>query len=478
MAKKATVAAKPASKSSRWGFKHWLLGFLVLAALVAVPFYQARQLISWAVNHLYGPNAIFQTGLASPFLGGVRASQVIISTEGTPIRMDQITVEMPLTHFLANAYTLGALKPDLRYAKISYQNIQNPDGFAFANINPLVGSRSSALGESLGCDDVSRLTETHFTAMGLSPGATQLVARFDINRSELTQSITLTNQGLGVADIVNVGESRSASQQLMQTPELPSDIVWKSVSLRLTDQGFVTARNNFCAGKIAGNTAQYLAWNLASVNRLAASAGFRISPKMRAIYQDYATHGGEINANFGFSKELTSADFKDTPLSEWVAHVGGDMRRNGLFVQSEFERQEKLDLPESGTPLTVYQQLIKDRFVPEPVTLSKPEDLRQLIASAQNANTTVVTATVKKRLSSEVYLLPAFDTAQPLSFAQISGQVGRRVRIDRAGREPVYARVLGAGKRGVRLRVEQAGGFVEMEMTNQGFIRAFLLPRR
>jgi hypothetical protein len=379
MAKKAAANAKPASKSSKWGFQFFVLMLLVVGALIAMPFYHARQLLSWAVNHLYGPNAIFESGTAMPFGGGVRANHISITTEGTPIRVNQITIELPLSRFLASAYTLGALKPDLRYAKISYESIQNPDGFAFANVNSLVGSRSSALGESLGCDDVSRLTETHLTAMGLSPGATQMVSRFDISRTELTHSITLSNQGLGLAEIVNVGDSRAAAQQLLQLPGVPNDMIWKSVSLRLTDQGFIAARNNFCAGKTGGNTAQYLAWNLASVDRLAVSEGFRISPKIRAMYQDYATHGGELSANFGFSKELTNSDFNSASISDWITNVSSDVRRNGLFVQSAFETQEKLALPQSAIPLTVYQQLMKDGLTPEPITLSKPEDLRALV---------------------------------------------------------------------------------------------------
>jgi hypothetical protein len=477
MAKKSVAAAKPARRSSRAQF--WLLTLLFLSALIAMPIYHAKQLAGWAVNHLYGPDASFESSMPLPNSGGIQFANVSINTEGAPIRISEIKMDMPITWFLASAYTLGAFKPDLRYAKISYLNVQNPDGLSLANIHPLIGSRTAALGESFGCDDLNRITDTHFTAMGLSPGASNVITRFDLNRGELTQSDTLENQGVGMAEVVKVGASREVAQELFSRPGLPNDLMVKSLSFRLTDQGFIGARNNFCAGKVGGNTAQYLAWNLASLERLAASEGIRISAKLRAMYQDYATHGGEITANVGFSKEMTTNEFVSTAPADLIEHIGGDVRRGGLFVILELFKQDKIELPNAVVGMTIYQQLQKEGLLVEPLTLSKPDSLKLLIDNALDANTMVVKATVSKRLSSEVYLLPAFETAELLSFSQISGQVGRRVRIERRGRGTMTAQVLGAGTAGgVRLRIQQNSGFIEMELSSEGFVRAFLLPRR
>ncbi len=481
----APKAVKPKSSAGQ------IFGGVVLgSALIALPFFQANSAIDWAMVQMLGFGQIYRTTeMPKPGLDGFSAKNVEIDTGGVPIRIGEVKFDAPTLWVLAATYTRSMLTPALNHAKISYTNIVNPDGYSLTSQELPIGPRSGAFAELEGCGNFAQINDSQLKDLGLSPGETSITYEIDIEGSNVTTTETQSTPGLGTTIFTRTGSGSRPGKQLFERYGLPGDIIWKKHSWQFKDEGFIKARNEFCARETGVTIPTFLATHIASIERNMAAIGVTVGPEVRAMYIDYAANGGALALTGEFSKDLVEANYDDIPWGEQLLAMQSEMQRGKQRLSFNFRAQRERPFSEDQDLLTTFEVLKREGVVVDPLTMPEPGAYAQSAAinadaSAVNADdnsasdTMVVQVKVDPLLSSKVIAVPEEDAVYVTNFDEIANLVGRKIRIERRARPVMIATVLGRGKTGLRLRVSIASGFAEIEVARGEFVRAQVFPIR
>ena len=487
MAKQKLVAAKAAKPKSSAG--RIFAGLLFGSAVIALPFLQANSAIDWAMVQLIGFNQTYRTTvMPKPGLNGFSAKNVEIDTGGVPIRIGEVSFEAPTQYVLAATYTRSMLTPGLNRVKISYNNIDNPDGYSLTSKELPVGPRSGAFAELQGCGNISKINDSQLKDLGLSPGETSMTYEIGIEGSTVTTTEIQTTPGLGTITFIRVGDGTRPGKRLFERYGLPSDIIWKSHSWQFKDEGFIKARNEFCARESGVTIATFLANHIASIERNMAAIGVSVAPEVRAMYIDYAANGGKLLVTGNFSKDLLEADYDDIPWGEQLLAMRSEMQRDKQRLAFNFQAQRARPFSDDEDLLTTFEVLKREGVTVDPLTLPEPGAFAQAAENTDATSTApsdnsasetmVVKVKVDPLLTSKVVAVPDEDPVFITNFDQVANLVGRKIRIERRARPVMIATVLGRGETGLRLRVSIASGFAEIEVARGEFVRAQVYPIR
>lgn len=463
-----------------------LFGF----ALLALPFLQANEAIDWSVVQLIGVGNQYRTPvIPKPAWDGFNAKNVTIGTDGQPVTIGEIRFQASPWWVWAKTYSYKLFRPHLNEVTITYNDIQNPDGYSLTTEELPIGPRSAAFAELEGCGSAWRMSDSEMRTMGLEPGPTTIRYHILVEGNQVTTTQTLQTPGLGEATFTRIGTGTRPGKKLFQRLGLPDDVSWKTHQWSFKDQGFIKARNEFCARETGVSLETFLANHLASIERTMASLGITVSPEMRAMYIDYAANGGELSLSGDFDPEILEGNYYDVSWNEQLLSMRGEMQRGGQRIAARFLSQRELPFSESDYELTTYQVLVKEGYRADPLTLPQPGALAANAKNAESAEaqsaetegqaseTMVVSVNVAPELTSEVIKIPALEPDY-LSFEELGNVVGRRVRVERKGKPPLEATVLGRSGANVQLRFRMASGFAEIALEKKDFSRAMLYPKR
>ncbi len=488
MARAPTPATRAVQAKSSAG--RIFSGVLFGSAVIALPFFQANSAIDWSMVQLVGFGQIYRTTvMPKPGLSGFSAKNVEIDTGGVPIRIGEVNFEAPTLWVLAATYTRSLLTPGLNRVKISYNNIYNPDGYSLTSQELPIGPRSGAFAELEGCGTIAQINDSQLKDLGLTPGETSMTYEIDIEGSNVTTVETQTTPGLGTTIFTRVGSGARPGKRLFERYGLPGDIIWKKHSWQFKDEGFIKARNEFCARESGVTIATFLANHIASIERNMAAIGVTVGPQARAMYIDYAANGGTLSVNGDFTKDLVEADYDDIPWGEQLRSMQSEMQRGKQRLSFSFQAQREQPFSEDEDMLTTFEVLKREGVVVDPLTLPEPGAFAQAAANADASTsatpednsaseTMVVKVKVDPLISSQVVAVPDEEPEFITNFDQVANLVGRKIRIERRARPVMIATVLGRGKLGLRLRVSIANGFAEIEVARGEFVRAQVYPIR
>jgi hypothetical protein len=491
MAKAKAKSATPAQKTSVGRIAG---GVVTTSAVLALPFLQANSTIDWSMVQLVGIGQEYRTTVVpKPGLGNFSAKQVEIETGGQPIRIGEVRFEAPTLWMLAATYTRSKLRPSLDHVKVSYSDIKNPDGYSLNSSELPVGPRSGAFAETEGCGTIARISDAQIQELGLSPGPTSITYEIDVDANQITTTETLSTPGLGSARFTRVGTGNRPGKTLFEDYGMPADVMWKSHRWSFTDEGFIKARNEFCARESGVSVDTFLANHVASIERVMAALGVTVSAEMRAMYIDYAANGGTLAMTGDFANEIPEANYSNIPWDKQLLSLRGELQRDGQRIFAGFTSQRERPFSESDYDLTTYQVLLKEGYTVDPLSIPEPGSLLASTTTGKSAasvsaenkinnetasETMVVSVKVEPYTSSQVLGIELDEAEYVTSFEQLGQLVGRKVRIERRNRPVMVAKVLGRTSLGVRLRMNQGGGFAEIEMPKGDFVRARLYPVR
>lgn len=480
--------AAPAAQSSPMRI---LSGVLFGCALLALPFLQANEAIDWSVVQLIGVGNEYRTpSIPKPTWNGYTAKNVTMLTDGQPVVIGEIRFEASPFWVWATTYTYKRFRPNLNEVRITYSDVQNPDGYWLTTEELPIGPRSAAFAELEGCGSAWRMSDSELRSLGLEPGPTTISYHILIEGSQVTTTQTLHTPGLGEAKFTRIGNGTKPGKKLFERLGLPGDIMWKTHQWSLKDEGFIKARNEFCARETGVSIETFLANHIASIERNMAALGITMSPEMRAMYIDYAANGGALSLSGDFDPEIQEASYYDLSWNEQLLSMRGEMQREQTRIAARFHNQRVLPFSESDAELTTFEVLVKEGYRADPLSLPQPGAYAASVkkaevensenaenAEGQAAETMVVSVNVAPDLTSEVIKIPALEPDY-LTFDALGTVIGRRVRVERVGKPPLEATVLRRSGSTVRLRFRQASGFAEIELEKKDFARAMLYPKR
>ncbi len=155
-----------------------------------------------------------------------------------------------------------------------------------------IGLVSAAPVDAEGCDGRSRFNATDLTAMGLSDAPTNVDVSFEAASSD-TGKIQLVIERSGASRIdLDMTVRADNVRSLIDSDWSKTVILDRRWSVR--DQGFVSARNRWCATRMGVSRDGYVDRHLAEIKRELATIGAAPTSDLESAYRRYAARGGEM----------------------------------------------------------------------------------------------------------------------------------------------------------------------------------------
>lgn len=503
------------------------IGGVVIPIVIAVflVFNQANFLIGRALLIAFGDNESRYKSASLEWDGDVVAKDFVLypyddEDETTTIRFEQVHLETPgWFWFLRNTFDRK-----LKRAKLERLHLTLTGGSSAAGIDPSLGDLgpfgaiSASPFEAEGCMQDGMWIRDELVEMGLNPEPTTLEFDFRTEAGQLLTTVVLETKGASRVQLDRRGNLPGRDNMLFldtYADETTSE-TWE-----VQDQGFVAARNRFCAKKDKVEPLRFVDRHVESVVRLMDTFGIAVDAEARSIYRRFARDGGKLTYQIAYPKALP-AEF----LYELRAHndVIGTSRasldHNDRTATLRWDRFDPVPLPglDDGEP--TYAALLKERaeaikggasaiaggVVPPQAsvatdsaattsTATATESIDALIAArvaaANAAKTPAAVATDADAAqapdtATSAEPIAASESANPetpvasiaprrgsqLQWTDLTAMQGRLVRIWTVHNPPRTVEILGANAGELRVGARLGGGNAEYTIQRSAFLRA------
>src|SRR5688572_22582608 len=266
--------------------------------------------------YLEGPTfaapAMVASASAGPVaMGGAGAT----GGDANSLRFDRMRVKTPggWMFFLRNAIDRRLDNTEVDALRVTFEGFDTRAGVepTLGALGP-AGALSASPFEAEGCMSHAYFVREELGAMGLDATATSL--EFDLREtdSRITTRIVLNSPGVSRAQY-DREESLAKSTSLLKLADTPTST--HSERWDFSDQGFVRARNAWCAKQDGVDEATFVARHVAAVHRLLEARGLVPDAATAAEYADFAAKGGQIAFGGTYETPLHSSERKAARLN-------------------------------------------------------------------------------------------------------------------------------------------------------------------
>ncbi|WP_257389185.1 hypothetical protein [Tahibacter caeni] len=280
--------------------------------------------------------------------GSISAKDVVFpAADGTDLkefRFDEVRVEVPMGQYLLSALSRRGRLNAITEVRIALTGGRGEYGLPFTSSLGVFGAASSAPFEADGCVEDSLWTSDELARMGLKPGPTELTVEFKREQGRLT--LTQTQRTPGVASVSYHGVVAMNDDYSLFSLRDGGRNALLSDSWSVRDEGFVAARNHYCAGKDKITPEQFVQRHVATVQRVLAAEGLHANDEMAAAYRQFASRGGSLEFGVDYDPPLTAERYAEAHFGEWLGQVRGRFSVDGKPQAFGLETRPPLPLPE------------------------------------------------------------------------------------------------------------------------------------
>lgn len=439
-----------------------------IGLLAAVPLITAHSVIDLALVYTFGEGNLYDVRGPRPTLSGFLANDVRMNLEEGSVLIRQVRVDTGFFGMVKNAYSLSINKPVDKVALI-YEDIRNPEGYALFDEIGAFGPSSASIFEAEGCGDNSYWSESELaSSMGLSTMPATMKVEFSNEGNAVVKTTSFTAPGAGSATFIATHNAIETRDSLFG---IPRSGALRKLGMTVSDDGFVKARNNYCAQITKVSVDQFIENHMASVKRILLAGGAKASDELLAVYRNFATNGGALEIDVDRTKAISS---NDPSLGDVLVSFKGEVRLGEQKAAYAFELTPAMDWPEGSDDKTPYQVLLSENGLPVSGASSEVSPN----ADGSEIGTVVVQGKAELLLSPTIIAINRVDPEYLTSLSAVLPYKGRRLRFERNGKPSIDGYLLGASKGGIRIRVPQPGGYAEIELPAKDFKRAILFPNR
>ena len=513
MRKKATAAGSGLSIKR-------ILGVLVpLVIIVFLTLQQANFLLSRSLLIAFGDTESTYRSAWFEWDGDIVAKDVAILPTGDDdaytLRFERVHMETPgWFWFLRNTFDRK-----LKHAKLDRIHITLSGGTSTSPFDPTLGDLgpfSLAVPspfEAEGCLRNIAFQREELAGMGLTPGPTTLEFDYRVDGSKLATAIVLDTPG--------VSRVRYERDEQLGGPINALLIDQYATHARserwvVEDQGFVKARNAWCAKRDRTTADDFLVRHLDSIERLLDIEGVGVDAASRVAYAAFARDGGSIAFDGRYITPMHSDTFyEDRGTGDMLAQLDATLERNGQrtalawsrfdpiplagYEDSEdavfalLQRERALQAPPpddvmasatlggAGARAAAPTVAARTPAVTTPQTTTVPAPTAVPVAAPAVAPTPA-TATPPPAAASAVATPPTVaSTAAPptgitLAWSDLARYKGQRMRIWTRQNPPRNVELLEVGSQQIRVQARLGGGHAQYSIGRDSFARAVLLP--
>ena len=494
---------KKSSTASRVSLTRILgvVGPIVL--IVFLVLHQANFLLGRSLLIAFGDNESTYSNAWFEWDGDIVAKNVSIHPSGEEddftIRFERVHLETPgWFWFVRNTFDrkLARAKLDRIHVTLGGGTSINPFDPTLGDLGPFSLAAASPF-EAEGCMEDAYWLREELVEMGLQPGPTTLEFDYRVDGTQLLTTITL--------DTPNVSRVRYDREE--QLGERINALLIdqyssfaKSERWQVEDQGFVKARNLWCAKKDGTTVMQFVQRHTDSVERLLEMYGLAVDAATRDAYAGFARNGGKLVFAGDYIEPLHSDLFYDLRatgealpgMNSRIEHgaqrvalswsefdprplAGFDTDDNGATF-ALLQRERAAAAPESaaGSPVAAAATPPMPAGT-TPTTTSAVTETSPTAAAPSKAS-----ATASAPTPAPAVVTTATSVAPPaaieLRWSDLAQYKGRRLRIWTRHNPPRNVELLEVGAQQIRVQARLGGGHAQYSIGRDSFSRAMLLP--
>jgi hypothetical protein len=495
------MARKTSTRRSSISFVR-ILGML---ALVVVPVLVLGFLVVQQANVLVGRSLLIAFGEAESTYrnawfeldGDIVASDLVVypddGNRDVAVRFDSIHLDTPgWVWVLRNTFDRELAHAPLDRLHLTLAGVTSDQGVepTLGDLGP-VGALSASPFEAMGCLNDDLWTHSELEAMGLMPGRTTLEFDYQVKGQELLTAIVLRTPEVSTARLERREQLPAEVNVLLldQSPGLVRSEHWQ-----VQDQGFVKARNAWCAKKDGVDYRTFVARHVDTVVRVLEAGGLAADAASIEAYRGFAWEGGELAFGGEYPQPLRSdALYAARDSGAALLRMHAILERGGQRLAVQWRRFDPRPL-QGLDDLTPYAAMQKERGIdpsglptaaasPTPAaTATTATAAMQAQAASSTASAPVATtpassppAPAKTYASS----LPTASTLAPpgtqLSWEELPRYEGHVLQVWTAHNPPRTMTLLSADAKELSVRARLGGGHANYRIGRSAFLRATLV---
>ncbi len=473
-----------------------VLGTLVLVVFLVLQ--QANFLLSRAMLIAFGDSETTYRSAWFEWDGDIVAKQVVIYpynlSQDLTIQFERVHLETPgWFWFVRNTFDRK-----LKFAKLDRIHLTLEGGSSDSGIDPSLGDLgpfgldSASPFEAEGCASDGMWVRQELAQMGLDPQLPKLEFDYRVERNQLLTTVALESVGSSRVQLDRRAQLPKEINALLidQYPHLVQSERWQ-----VQDQGFVQARNRYCAKKDGVTENEFLARHADSVERLLEAFGIAVDDASRAAYNAFARKGGKLEFGGDYSPPIHDEEFYESrELGDaWPRMANARITYGPSAHIVSWQKLDPRPLADLDEVDSTYEALLRERaeeggdeeavvqtssIASPPVATAAPAAAPGSAAMAGVAQAAVapVVGVVQKPAAARpiIQALP-LEPVNPRAFLgwkDMPAYLGQRLRLWTFHNPPRLVEILAVNADSLRIRTRLGGGDAEYTVHRASFQRA------
>lgn len=416
-------------------------------------------------------------------LGGAWVSDVTLmpfeGDEEDAFHFDSLTVDVPMFQFYSSGLRkkfrnrLEAIK-DIR---LEFSGGRGTLVGPFSEELLVFGNASAAPFEAAGCMEDDAWISEEFADMGLTAGPTSLTMIWHRSDNRLVKEQTVHTPGVGRVDYreEQVMHDEFPLFSLIETDQ--NELA--TGEWRIRDEGFVAARNAWCARKDGISPAQFVDRHVATVQRVLAAIGMEPRDETKVAYRRYAEKGGTLDLVVNYSPTIDAAIYEDDDWGRWLARTNGELVVEGQSTRLGMRAIPERPFSDDFEEMTAFaaMQAEQARYdarraeLAELAEQSKPGKIKSKVVPAPAAASTLHAETLAEAeaLFAQEKEKPVASEHRIVDYSKLGAEVGQSFVVQLKGKKPMRVEVTGTENGVVQVRRYQRSGWLEYGLARSGF---------
>ncbi|MEZ5460420.1 hypothetical protein [Dokdonella sp.] len=474
MASKPDKADKP--RASLWRILGAVATIVVVVSytMIHTNFVTGRSLLlafpGWEVT--------YRSCWPNPF-GGAWVSDVTLmpyeGDEQDAYHFDSLSVDVPMFQF----YSSGLRKKfrnrleAIKEIRLEFSGGHSNLSWPISDELLLFGNASAAPFEAMGCMDDEIWLSDELTDMGLAAEPTRLTMSWNRSNSRLIKEQSIHTPGVGRVDYreEQIMYDDFPLFSLIETDQ--NELV--SGEWHVRDEGFVVARNAWCARKDEISPAQFLDRHMATVPRVLAAFGMEANAETTAAYRRYAEKGGSLDLVVNYSPTIDAAVYEDDDWGRWLARTRGELLVDGYSTKLGMRAIAERPFGEEFEEMTAFAALQAEqaRLAARRAALAEQADPDSDKREPEATPVSMATFHAETLAEAEALFAQAEEAVATddtiVDYSKLGAEVGQRFVVHAKGKKPMRVEVVGTENGVVQVRRHQRSGWIEHGLARSGF---------
>jgi hypothetical protein len=390
---------------------------------------------------------------------------------------EKVSVEIPFFQFYRSAFAYDLLQriPAVKEVTLHLEGGSGSMAWPFSRELSLFGTTSASPFEAEGCAEDGSWNTDELPGMGLEAKPTRLTMAWHRQSDRIVKEQSIETPGVGRVDYRAELLARD-EKSLLSLAGGENDELTLS-EWHVVDEGFVAARNKFCANKDGISTAEFTERHLATVQRVLAAIGMEARESTLSSYRHFVEQGGNLDIVVNYSPTIDAAVYNDDDWSRWLARAQGQLSVQGRSTALSVRAIESRPFPQSDQTRSTWD-IVRQEQEPQNARMAAAPS-SELPASTLSGVVDVAAPTIAVANS------PGADSEEDVLYAQEAGveerpgtiedynklaaEVGQRFMFHLKGKPAMRVEVVGVDEGVIKVRRYLRSGWLEQGITRTAF---------